>query len=91
VAQVVCLAGQTRTVSLWFRKDHINVAMRLRVKGGFVSGIPTDVVANMTVGINTWEQLSVSFTPTYDCVVPVYAEFTGPTACNGWVDDLSLS
>jgi hypothetical protein len=91
VAQVVCLAGQTRSVSLWFRKDHVNVAMRLRVKGGFVSGIPNDVVANMTVGINTWEQLTVSFTPTYDCIVPVYAEFTGPTSCNGWVDDLSLS
>lgn len=91
VAQLACLGGQQRTVSLWFRKDNASVAMRLRVKGGFVSGVPTDVISNMTAGINTWEQLTVQFTPTYDCVVPVYAEFAGPNGSNGWVDDLTAA
>jgi hypothetical protein len=90
VAQVACLAGQQRTVSLWFRKDNASAVMRLRVKGGFVIGIPSDVISSMTVGINTWEQLTVQFTPTYDGVVPVYAEFTGPSSSNGWVDDLTV-
>ena len=91
VATVACPANETRTVSLWFRKDAAASAMRLRVKGGFVAGIPNDVIADMTVGANTWEQLSVSFTPTTNAVVPVFAEFKGANNTAGWVDDLAVS
>ena len=45
----------------------------------------------MTVGANLWEELSIQFAPTVDCVVPVYAEFSGPSSSNGWVDDLTVA
>jgi hypothetical protein len=45
----------------------------------------------MTAGINTWEQLTVVFTPTNDCVVQIHADFAGPSISNGWVDDLGVA
>lgn len=91
VASLACPANEARTVSLWFRRDNAASAMRLRVKGGFTPGVANDVVANMTAAANTWEQLSVTFTPTANAVVQVFAEFAGANTTNGWVDDLGVT
>ena len=93
IAKVACVANEQRTVTAWFRRDHAtNISMRLAARGGFVAGIANDVVANMTAAANTWEQVTLQFTPTENCVVEVFAECYGAlSGYNAWVDDLGVS
>lgn len=71
--------------------------MRLRVPGGQLPGVATDVVSNMAEAANTWggdgagNPLSVTFTPTEAGVIEVFAEAWGGTTYNGWVDTLGVS
>lgn len=91
IAKVACIANEQRTVTAWMRRTSTSLVTRLRVKGGLVAGISYDIVALMTAAINTWELVTIQFTPTQQCVVEVFAEVYGATVQNGWVDDLDVS
>ncbi len=92
IASVASVANEQRTVALWMRRDNTNLSMQLRVKGGFVAGITSDITSAMSAAINTWSQVTIQFTPTENCVVDVYAEAWNVSGNNnGWVDDLSVS
>jgi hypothetical protein len=91
VAKIACPASEARTVSLWFRRTNTGLTLRLRVPGGQVAGVASDVSSSMAAAADTWEQLSVNFTPSEAGVVEVFAEGYGGTTYNGWVDDLSIS
>lgn len=90
IAKIACVANEQRTVTAWMRRSSTSLTVRLRVKGGFWAGIDTDATAAMTAAINTWEQVTLQFTPTEQCVVEVFAECYGTTA-DAWVDDLGVS
>lgn len=93
VAKIACVAGEQRTVTLWFRRSSTDLAMRLRVKGGQIAGVDNDVSASVTAAVDTWQQLSISFTPTEAGVVEVLAEAwtTNASGYQGWIDDLGVS
>jgi len=95
VAKIACVANEQRTVTLWFYRDNTATLMRLRVKGGQLAGIDNDVTTNMTAAINTWQQLTIQFTPTQKGVIEVLAECYGSSGSagtyNAWVDDLGVS
>lgn len=91
VAKVACIANEQRTVKLWMRRGHASLITRLRVKGGLVSGINDDITSLMTAAINTWEQVTIQFTPTQQCVVEVFAEVYGASPQSAWVDDLEVT
>jgi hypothetical protein len=90
VAKVACVANEQRTVKLWMRRNNVDLVTRLRVKGGLVAGIDYDITSAMTAAINTWEQVTIQFTPTQKCVVEVFAEVYA-RAADAWVDDLEVT
>lgn len=60
------------TIKAWCKKDHAtNVVGKLVVRGGQIAGVASDVVATKSDVSGTWEQLSITFTPTEKGVVEV--------------------
>ena len=91
VATVAVSANSQVTVKAWMRRTNIGLVMRLRVKGGQIAGVANDVTGYMTgASADTWEQVSISFTPTESGVVEILAECWGGTTFTGYVDDLTI-
>ncbi len=83
------------TLNGWVRKNaaYNGNAPRLVVVGGILGGVGswgTDVTDSLTVAADTWEELSVTFTPTEAGVVEYYFDCDG-TAGDAFVDDVTVS
>ena len=90
LATVAVSANSQVTVKAWMRRSAIGLIMRLRVKGGQIAGVTNDVTGYMTAAADTWEQVSLSFTPTEAGVVEILAECWGGSTFTGYVDDLTI-
>lgn len=90
IAKVACINGVETTVKLWFRRTNTGITGSLMCKGGQIAGVTNDVSASMTAAIDTWEELSISFTPTETGVVEIRAECYGGSTYNVYVDDLTV-
>lgn len=91
LAKVACAANSLVTVKAWMRRTNTGLTMRLVCKGGQIAGVTNDVVSAMTAAADTWEELTITFTPTEVGVVEITAEAWGGTTFSGWVDDLTIS
>lgn len=91
LAKVACAANSLVTVKAWMRRDNTGLTMRLVCKGGQIAGVSSDVVSAMTAAADTWEELTITFTPTETGVVEITAEAWGGTTYSGWVDDMTIS
>ena len=91
LAKLLCEAGITKTVTLWVRRNNLGLALRLRAVGGDLGGVASDVTAQAVGSADTWEQLSISFTPSETGVLEIVADAWGGTTYLGWVDDLGVS
>ncbi len=96
LAKVLCLAGKLVTVSVWVKKTHLtDIGARLVVIGNKIIGIgstTTDVYAE-AISSTDWQQLTISFTPTYDEVVEIeaWAFWVANTADESvYVDDITI-
>jgi hypothetical protein len=80
-------SGQAFTISVWVRKDssYNGAAPRLVLIGDILAGV-AETIDTLTVGADTWEQLSVTETPSEDGVVQWYVDCSG-TAGFAYVDD----
>lgn len=73
LAEVVCEAGKLVTFKAWVKKDHAtNVAAQIRVDTDTVNGI-TGTTTSKADDTN-WEELTMTFTPTYACVTEIYGD-----------------
>ena len=90
VAKVAVSANSLVTIKAWMRRTSAGLTLRLRLKGGQISGVANDVMGYMTAGADTWEQVSISFTPTEAGVVEVLAECWGGSTYTGYIDELSI-
>ncbi len=72
------------------RRTNTGLTFRLRVKGGQIAGVSSDVTSNMSAAADTWEQVSLSFTPTEAGVVEILAECWGGSTYTGYIDELSI-
>jgi len=91
IASVLVKSGSQVTVSAWFRRDNTGLTMKLVVPANQIGGPSSQLEASMTAAANTWEQLSLSWTPSETGVVDVYAYVYGGTTYNGWVDDFNAT
>ena len=91
IASVAANAGSAVTISAWMRRTNTGLTMQLVCPGGQPYGPSTDTIASMTAAADTWEQLSINFTPTQNAVFDIYAYAYGGTTFTGYVDDLSVS
>lgn len=91
IATVAVNANSLVTVKAWMRRTSIALNFRLRVKGGQIAGVTNDVVSYMTAAADTWEQVTLSFTPTESGVVEILAECWGGSTFTGFIDDISIT
>jgi len=91
IARVACNANSQVTVSAWFRRSNTGLTMKLVCPGKQIAGVDSDVVASMTAAADTWERLTIQFTPTEKGVVEIEAWAYGGTTYSGYVDDVSVS
>lgn len=92
IAKVAVAANALVTVKAWMRRDNTALTMRLVCKRDQLAGIGTsDVTSSMTAAANTWEELTITFTPTEAGVVEITAEAFGGSTNTGYVDDLTIS
>lgn len=88
---VVCAAGSLVTVTARMRRDDTGLTMRLVCPGGQISGVSSDVTSDMTAAANTWETVTITFTPTKPGGVDIYAYAFGGTTYSGYVCNLTAS
>lgn len=95
--RVAALSGKTITATAWVqRSDSTNLGAGLTTAQGAVAGVADASVAAAAAS-STWEQLTITFTPTEDGVVDVYGYVTNPTnssSANGqsvWFGDMGVS
>lgn len=90
LADIAVSAGVAITIRAWARKDNVGLTMGMMIPGGVITGIETDQAANVSAA-NTWEELSITVTPTVDGILEVWASCYGGTTFNGYITELSWS
>ena len=90
LAKIACVANELRTVKLWVYRGDANAIFRLRLKGGYLTGIDQDLTTVLPAGTATWIQLAIEFTPTGQGVAEVFAEGGGGVGSTLWIDDLEV-
>lgn len=88
---VICAASSLVTVTARMRRSNTDLTMRLCCPGGQISGVDTDVTSDMTAAANTWETVTVTFTPSKPGGVDIYAYAFGGTTLSGYVCNLTAS
>lgn len=91
IAKVAVAANSLVTVKAWMRRTNTALTAGLRVKGGQIAGVTNDVTSYMTAAADTWEQITLTFTPTAIGVVEILAECYGGTTHTAYVDDISIT
>ncbi len=86
---VVCAASSAVTVTARMQRDNTGLTMRLICPGGQITGVASDVFSDMTAAANTWETVTITFTPTKAGAVNIYAEAFGGTTFSGYVCNLT--
>jgi hypothetical protein len=88
---VVCAASSAVTVTARMQRSNTGLTMRLICPGGQITGVSNDVFTDMTAAINTWETVSITFTPTKAGAVDIYAHAFGGTTFSGYVCNLTAT
>lgn len=90
IARLVCAANKQVTVKAYLRRDNTALTGMLVCRGGQIAGVSSDVSDTMTASADTWDQRSISFTPTEAGQVEIEVWFYGGTTYNGWVHNVSV-
>ena len=91
IAKIAVAASSQVTVTCWFRRTDTGITGKLVCRGGQIAGISADVSAAMTAAADTWEQLSINFTPSEAGVLEIEAWAYGGTTYSVFVDDIDCS
>lgn len=87
---VVCAAGSLVTVTARMRKTDAGLVGQLACPGGQISGVPNEV-KSAVVNTNTWETVTITFTPTEAGAVDIYAYTYGNSNQSLYVCNLTAS
>lgn len=91
IASVAANGGSAVTISAYMRRTNTGLTMQLVCPAGQPYGLSTDTTASITAVADTWQQVSISFTPTQNAVFDIYVYVFGGTTFTGYVDDLEVS
>ncbi len=86
-------SGQSYVISVWVKKSDVSSSFEvvLRLPGGQLSGIDTDVTATATDSTDYQQVSLASVTPSEDGVLEVYVDVYGSSTANVLVDDLGVA
>lgn len=90
VATIAVNSSTLVTASIWVYRTSTSLTTNFVCPGGQISGISSDVVATASAAINTWEQLTITFTPTQQGAVQLFVNCYG-AAASVYVDDFAVS
>jgi hypothetical protein len=91
VARIAVTASTLVTVNLWMRRSNTGITGRLMCRGRQIAGVSADVYADITAIADTWEEVTITFTPTAKGVVEILAQCFGGTTYSVYVDDFSYT
>jgi hypothetical protein len=91
LSTIVCAANSLVTITARMRRDNTGLTMRLACPGGQISGVAADVTSDLTASANTWDTVTITFTPTKAGGVDIYAYAFGGTTFSGYVSNLTAS
>jgi len=93
IAVLAVKANLLVTLKLWVRRSDTTGFLGMLVPEGYIDGVSSDLTDEITAAVDTWEELSLTFTPTADGFVPVYvyAYITSGSAAYAYFDDFSVS
>lgn len=91
VAAVAVKANVAQTATIWLRRTNTGLTGTFRIRGGQILGVAADVTASISVAADTWEQLTLNFTPTADGVVEFEVLCYGGTTYSLYWDDFAIS
>lgn len=84
-------AGSLVTVKAWLRRDNTALYMKLVLPFQGIPGVTDEISSSITVGADTWEEVTITFTPTSAGAAEVYVDAFGGTTYNGYVDDVTIT
>lgn len=90
---VAVKSGTLVTVTCYVYRSHATqIVGGIMVEEGWISGV-ADQKVPITVGATTWEQLTLTFTPTVSGVIPIYGYCypDGGTTHSFYFDDLNVT
>ena len=90
-AKIYLAASVTRTISVWARRTNTGISGTLRLRAYQLAGITSDQTDSISVAADTWEQLSVTVTPTVAGVVELEMVVYGGSTYSVYIDDLGVS
>ena len=91
VATVAVAANAVVTVKAWLRRSNTGLTLGLRILADQIAGVSSDVLSPMTAIADTWEEVTLTFTPTANGVVKIQVYCYGGSTYNGYVDDLTIT
>lgn len=71
---MVVVNSGSQTHSFWVQRSNAGGTARVVLRGGQIAGVDSDVTATISVAIDTWEKLDLTFNPT-ESGVPIEFEF----------------
>jgi hypothetical protein len=91
LAKIACEASSLVTVKVYVNRTNTGVTAKLVCRGGQIAGVASDVVATAAGLASTWEELTITFTPTEVGVVEVEGWVYGGTTYTATFDDMTVS
>jgi hypothetical protein len=91
VATIACNSSTLVTVTIWIYRTSTSATVKLFCAGGQILGVASDISVSAAGSANTWEQLTLTFTPTQQGVVQLQVQTYGTTSASVYVDDFSVS
>jgi len=93
VGQVLCTSGVATTIAVRMRRTHdTGITGTLRLKAHSLAGVgASDLTDSIGAVADTWEQRSITFTPTETGFVDVWIEAYGGTTYSLYWDDLTVA
>lgn len=90
LAQIACEANKLVTFKCWLRRTNTGLSLGLATRMAGIDGV-ADAQVLMTAAADTWEEVTITFTPTAAVVVPIYAVGFGGTTHSGYFDDITVT
>lgn len=90
VGSIAFNANALVTAKAQIRRSSTSATTTVRIPGGQVAGVGADVTANGSAAIDTWEQVTLTFTPTVSGAVEMHYEAYGAVA-SCFIDSLDIT
>lgn len=92
LAKVAVNSGSQVNIKAWTRRSNAALSIGIAVLANSIAGVSADVTDEITVSADTWEELSIVFTPSEAGVVELFGyAYSTADGHSGWWDDLTIS